>query len=244
MEDRPKLYGSLASWFHLITAPEEYEEEAEVYRGLLEEAGVPRGGTVLELGSGGGNNASHLKAHFEMTLADLSPEMLDLSKSINSELEHVEGDMRTLRLGREFDGVFLHDAIDYMTTEGDLRAAMETAFLHCRPGGTALFVPDHVRESFKPSTEHGGTDADGRGARYLQWAWDPDPSDDTYLVDFAYLLRNQGGEARVEHDRHVCGLFSREVWLRLLTEVGFTPEARTADLGEAEPSELFLCRKA
>src|SRR5687768_6098801 len=178
--EHPKLYGSVAQWFHLITAPEEYAEEAEVYRGLLEEAGVPAGGKVLELGSGGGNNASHLKAHFEMTLTDLSAEMLELSKSINPELEHIEGDMRTLRLGREFDAVFAHDAIDYMTSEGDLRAAMETAAVHTRPGGAVLFVPDDVRETYKDRTDHGGHEAGGRAARYLEWSWDPDPTDTTY----------------------------------------------------------------
>ena len=32
-----------------------------------------------------------------------------MSRSINPECEHVQGDMRTLRLGREFDAVFVHD---------------------------------------------------------------------------------------------------------------------------------------
>ncbi len=242
MTEQPKLYASLAPWFHLITSPDEYAEEAEVYRGLLEKAGVPAGGSVMELGSGGGNNASHLKKHFRLTLSDLSPEMLELSRGINPDLEHIEGDMRTLRLDREFDGVFAHDALDYLTGEDDLRAASETAFVHCRPGGAALFVPDHVRETFEPSTEHGGRDRGQRGARYLQWSWDPDPSDDTYLVDFAFLLRD-GDEVRVEHDQHVCGLFARDRWLSLLQGVGFTAEVRSVDLGEERPYEVFVCRK-
>ncbi len=66
----PKLYGDLASWFHLLTAPEDYAEEAEVYRQTLVEACAQPPRTLLELGSGGGNNACHLKAHFEMTLTD------------------------------------------------------------------------------------------------------------------------------------------------------------------------------
>ena len=74
--------------------------------------------TLLELGSGGGNNASHLKHRFECTLTDLSPEMLALSRTLNPECEHIEGDMRTLRLERTFDAVFVHDAIAYITTRG------------------------------------------------------------------------------------------------------------------------------
>jgi len=103
--------------------------------------------TLLELGSGGGNNASHLKARFAMTLVDSSPGMLEHSRRLNPGCEHVQGDMRHARLGREFDAVFVYDAVSYMTTETDLRAAIATAFVHCRPGGAALLVPDHVRET-------------------------------------------------------------------------------------------------
>jgi hypothetical protein len=66
----PRLYSDLAGWFHLLTAPSEYADEAALYRQLLESMGPIR--TVLELGSGGGNNASHLKVHFQMTLVDVS----------------------------------------------------------------------------------------------------------------------------------------------------------------------------
>src|SRR5262245_300663 len=69
-----RLYGDLAPWFHLLTAPPDYAGEAERYRRLIVGA-VPDAGTLLELGSGGGNNASHLKEHFSCTLSDLSPQM-------------------------------------------------------------------------------------------------------------------------------------------------------------------------
>jgi ubiquinone/menaquinone biosynthesis C-methylase UbiE len=164
----PKLYSDLAGWFHLLTAPADYTEEAAFYTQQLTDACDRPPKTVLELGSGGGNNASHMKAHFQMTLADLSPRMLDLSRSINPECEHIQGDMRTLRIGREFDAVFVHDAVVYMTMEADLKAAIDTAFIHCRRGGAALFAPDHVRENFTPGTDHGGHDGDdGRALRYL-----------------------------------------------------------------------------
>jgi SAM-dependent methyltransferase len=221
----PKLYADLASWFHLLTAPEEYAEEAELYRQLLVDAADQRIHTMLELGSGGGNNASHLKAHFAMTLTDLSPEMLAISRDLNPECEHIEGDMRTLRLEREFDAVFVHDAIEYMTSASDLQAAIETAFAHCRPGGVALFVPDYVKELFHPRTDHGGHDGDGRSLRYLEWVWDPDSDDDTYIADYAYLLR-EGDRVSVEHDRHVCGIYTRGTWVELLAQVGFEAEVR------------------
>lgn len=234
----PKLYHELAGWFHLLTAPTEYAEEAAFYTRQLIEACDRPPEMVLELGSGGGNNASHMKAHFKMTLTDLSPGMLELSRTLNPECEHIQGDMRTLRLGREFDAVFVHDAVVYMTTEADLNAAIETAFIHCRRGGAALFAPDHLRDNFTPSTDHGGHDGGGRGLRYLEWTWDPDPSDDTYTVDFAYLLREADGSVRVEYERHIEGLFSRATWLRLLREAGFEARSVPFEHTEEEPGSL------
>src|SRR5688572_18619794 len=109
------MYGELASWFHLLTSPDEYAVEAEFYGRVLTEAAEIPVKTVLELGSGGGNNASHLKEAFDLTLTDISEEMLALSERINPSCEHIRGDMTTLRLEREFDAVFAHDALDYMT---------------------------------------------------------------------------------------------------------------------------------
>jgi hypothetical protein len=87
-----------------------------------------------------------------------------------------------------------------------------------------------VRETFVASTDHGGHDGDGRALRYLEWNWDPDPSDTTYLVDYAYLLREEGQPMRCEYDRHTCGLFAEAEWLRLLELVGFRASTRQLEL--------------
>jgi trans-aconitate methyltransferase len=223
----PKLYTELASWWPLLSPHDDYAGEAEFIRETLCDACEEPPQTLLELGSGGGSNASHLKDHFRLTLVEISAGMLEVSRALNPECEHVAGDMRAARLGRLFDGVLVHDAIMYMTTEQDLRRAMETAFVHCRPGGAAIFLPDCVRENFLPATEHGGHDGEGRALRYLEWTWDPDPTDNTYVGDYVVVLREPDGAVRVVHDRHVEGLFGREDWLRLLREVGFRPEALT-----------------
>ncbi len=238
------MYGLLASWWPLLSAPEDYAEEADFYRRVLAGAGVDPLETVLELGSGGGNNASHLKRRFRMTLVDASPEMQAVSRALNPECEHVLGHMRSVRLAREFDAVFVHDAIAYMTSRRDLLRVMQTALAHCRPGGAALFVPDNVTETFEPRTRHGGNDGNGRGLRYLEWVWDPDPSDTTVIADYGFLLREEGGTVRVEHDRHEVGLFPRAVWMESLEEAGFVDVERILfEHSEVEWGlELFLGR--
>jgi SAM-dependent methyltransferase len=236
----PKLYTELANWWPLLSAYEDYADEAAFFAQALSQAGLPSSPLLLELGSGGGNNAFHLKKIFShVTLTDLSQQMLGVSRLLNPDCEHVEGDMRTLRLGRVFDVVFIHDAMVYMTTAEDLKSAVETAYVHCRFGGMALFVPDYVREIFQPATDHGGHDGGGRGLRYLEWTYDPDENDHTYITEYAYLLREDGQPAQVEHDQHICGLFSRDEWLTLLREVGFEPDI----IRDAYARDLFLARK-
>lgn len=220
----PRFYGELAVWWPLMSPPEDYAEEAAFFHRLFGEYATTPIKTMLELGSGGGNNASFLKAHYAMTLTDLSPAMLEISQALNPDCQHIQGDMRSLRLEQTFDGVFVHDAIGYMTTEADLRAALETAYLHCRPGGVALFVPDCVRETFVESTSHHGSDGEERAVRFLEWAFDPDPGDSTFTAAYAFLLRDVDGTIHAEHEQHTLGLFSRAEWLRLLREVGFRPE--------------------
>ncbi len=139
-----------------------------------------------------------MKRHASLTLTDLSPAMLELSRALNPECEHIEGDMTSLRLDRTFDAVFVHDAVSYLTTETELRAAIETAWEHFRPGGAVLLEPDHTRESFAetnrpwgPRRRHDGIPDDGRSLRYLQWTLDPDPTDTWYFDEFAYLLRDR-----------------------------------------------------
>lgn len=225
MSSGPRLYDDFADWWPIMSDPADYDEEAVLYREALEQVGGSGIREVLELGSGGGNNASHLKLHYRMTLVDRSPGMLAVSRELNPECEHVEGDMRTVRLGRVFDAVFVHDAIVYMTTEEDLRSVLETAFVHTKSGGVALFVPDHTAETFEPRAGTGGHDRGDRSMRYLEWTYDPDPDDSTYACAFAYLFREKDGPVRTVFEEHEMGLFPHETWIRLIGDVGF--ESRT-----------------
>lgn len=244
MDARPLMYSDIAPWWPLLSPPEEYEEEAAFYVRTLVDTAEPPVESVLELGSGGGNNASFMKADFSMTLVDLSPEMLSVSKELNPDCEHIEGDMRTVRLNREFDAVFIHDAVVYMTSADDLAAAVETAFVHARPGGVALFCPDHTKDNFVPATDHGGTDDGARGLRYLEWSWDPAPDDTTCITDYAYLLRDEDGTTRAFHDRHTEGLFSEVEWMSILERAGFVPSIIPfIHTDVPEGSVLFLGRK-
>ena len=237
-EGEYRLYRELAGWWPLISPPAEYTQEAAYLAAVLGSAAVPVR-QVLDLGCGGGHVALHLKGTFALTLVDISPDMLAVSRQLNPECEHVQGDMRTLRLGRAFDAVLVHDAIDYVTTQEDLGAVIRTAFTHCRPGGIALFVPDYVKDTFGELTGSGGggTDQAGRQASFRERTWDPDPADDWVQADYEFTLRGADGTVELIRETHRLGAFSRATWARLLTGAGFlsAPAATAATAATAAP---------
>ncbi len=223
-------------------SPGDHADEAACFLAAFAGAIEGPATTLLELGSGAGNNACHLKARFACTLTDVSEPMLALSRARNPECEHVAGDMRTLRLGRLFDAVLAHDGITYMTTEPDLRAAIQTAFIHTRPGGAAIFTPDDVADTFVEGAELHERDDGERSLRYIEWSWDPVPGDGKAQTDYALLMRERG-HVRAFHDRHEGGLFPRATWIRLLQEAGFAVDSARRPIGDGETDEIFVCRR-
>ena len=241
------LYDELVRFYHLLDPLEDHAEEGEEFGAVLR-AAVESPRTLLELGAGAGHGAHYIKQSFEqVVLTDLSEPMLARSRALNPDCEHLLGDMRSLRLGRSFDCVLIHDAICYLTTPEQLREAARTVSEHLRPGGAGLLVPDCVQESFVETHEdHAGDDGE-RSLRCISWSWDPDPADHTHLTDFAFLLREEG-EVRAVHDRHVYGLFQTSTWLEVCRSVGLEVEVVTRPLPEgyedsAYTDKMFLCRK-
>ena len=216
------LYNELAYLWPVISPPEDYAEEAVHWRLALRERLGPGRHQLLELGVGGGHNLSHLTAEFDAAAVDISPNMLELSRRLNPTVEHHLGDMRTVRLpGQTFDAVLIHDAICYMQTEDDLRAAFATARVHLRPGGLLLVAPDLVRDTFKPGMKlTWSTRKDGVEIRTEETVHDHDPFDTVVESHFTYTITERGAR-RIERDVHVTGLFPIARWTALMEEAGF-----------------------
>lgn len=233
-----KLYNELADWWPLLSAPEDYEEEANLFRQLLLKH-QPDIKTILELGSGGGNNAFFLKRFYEMTLTDLSAQMIEVSRQLNPECRHEVGDMRYLNLHQTFDAVFIHDAIMYVTNERDLTAVFHTAFNHLKQGGVLLIVPDFFKETFKPSTDHGGHDGERGSLRYLEWAYDSDETDNIVETQYMYIIREANGMIRNVTDAAIEGIFPMATWKSLLEESGFRVDFQPMEHSELESGTYF-----
>jgi len=223
---RNRMYDEFAHLWPLISAPKDYAGEARFWRETLREKLGPGRHEILEMGVGGGNNLSHLTADFQATGVDTSAKMLENSIRLNPGVEHHVGDMRTVRLGRTFDGVIVHDAISYMLTEADLEATFATARAHLDHGGVFVTAPDWYRETFRePAVSHGTNANDETELTHVEYAYDPDPADATIETVFFYLILEKGA-LRIEQDVHTTGLFPLETWLELLDRAGFEVEKR------------------
>lgn len=247
-EDRNtlRLYHDLAWLWPIWGSPEEYRDYCDhVARLIREHAQIPVR-SLLNIGCGGGKNAFNLKRDYEVTALDLSPRMLELAAELNPECEFVPGDMRTFDLRRTFDAVLMDDAISYMASKADLRSAFLSAWRHLNPGGVMVVTPDETKETFIQNRTV-ATPGVGKGraadieAAFVENYYDPDPEDDHYEGTMVYLIR-EGGQLRVETDRHILGLFSLDVWRRALMEAGFgIHEVRYVEQGKEHIT--FACLK-
>ena len=235
-----RLYTDLAPWFHLLTAPEDYDEEAARFRRAFSEdrrAAPHAAGTRLRRREHGvAPQAPRLHPHGSVA-ADTRAE-----RATQSRVEHALGDMRTIRLGRTFDAVFVHDAVMYLTTEDDLRLAIETASIHCRPGGVASSRPMPSARPSPPAPITAATT--GTGAPCATSSQRRPGGEQAFAVDYVVLVTEPGADARVVHDRHLHGLFAEHTWLYLLEAAGF---AAHVDPGnpelEDEAQPVFVGRR-
>ncbi len=221
---RHRLYDEFAHLWTLVSAPADYAKEAGYWRRVLREKLGPGRHEVLELGVGGGNNLSHLTDDFRATAVDISEKMLANSVKLNPSVVHHVGDMRTVRLGKKFRAVLIHDAVSYLLTEDDLRATFATAAAHLEPGGVLVMAPDFTREEFRcHQVRHSTRSREGVTVTHIDYQYDPDPTDTTVETIMFYLIC-EDGKLRIEHDRHVTGLFPLHRWLELMEECGFRAE--------------------
>ncbi|NLE95435.1 MAG: class I SAM-dependent methyltransferase, partial [Dehalococcoidia bacterium] len=221
----PRLYHDLSWLWPLWGSPEEYAGYcSHAMRLIREHARLPVR-SLLNIGCGGGKNVFNLKREFKVTGLDISPRMLDLARKLNPECDFVQGDMRTFAPDRRFHAVLLDDAITYMATRADLRAAFAAAWRHLSPGGVMVVTPDATKETFvQNETVATPAVASAKPANvdvvFVENNYDPDPDDDQYEGTMVYLIR-EDGELRIETDRHILGLFPLQTWRETLAEAGF-----------------------
>ena len=241
-----RMYDDLAHLWPLISHHSDYAVEAKRWRDALTAALGQGRLRILELGVGGGNNLHHIlypdcdgrpsrdaacngqhmrhdrPAH-DAVVVDPSAKMLDNCKLLNPSVRQHIGDMQTVRLGERFDAALIHDAVCYLTTESDIIATLATAREHLRPGGVLIMAPDWFTETYPGTRLDAGIRRDVVPEfASIEYDHDPDPNDSTLESVFIYIIKDADGSVRVEHDRHITGIFPIATWLGLMEQAGFS----------------------
>ena len=228
----PRLYDDLAHLWPLVSPAADCAAEAERVRALLHQYGAEgepiRRRSLLELGVGAGQMLGHLTDEFDAVGVDASAAMLAHSRAANPTVTHHLGDFRDIRLGRSFDAVVAVDALDYMVTEADLRAAVATAAAHLDPGGLFLAATNYTSETFEEHEVAHDFHADGQTELTNLSYVHRHPSERGIELVVVLLVR-EAGVLRIEEDRQHCGLFPLATWRSVLADGGFDVVAEQVD---------------
>lgn len=137
------VFNHYARYYDLIYRDKDYRGEADYVHALIQSR-APGARKILNLGCGSGRHDRHLaELGYDVTGIDLSEEMLACARAAaagTERLRFLQGDVRTLSLGENFDAVIsLFHVMSYQTENEDLAGAFTTAFSHLKPGGLFLF---------------------------------------------------------------------------------------------------------
>ncbi len=242
-------YNELAWTEPILAPPESCREEIENYCLVIRKHSQIESSTLLHLACGAGSYDYTFKKHFQVTGVDLSGAMINVAKKINPEVDYLEGDMRSVNLGKPFDAVVIPESIGYMTTKEDLNKTISTATAHLKPGGILLIVA-HMKEEFQENNFAYTGSANDIDITVFENNYILKPQGDIYEATIVYLIR-KAGELQIYNDRHLIGLFTTKVWMELLSDQElevkqFSLNERYGSfiLGEGDyPMTMFACLK-
>ncbi len=137
-----EVFCDYARYYDLLYKDKDYHQEAAYIHGLIQKY-KPGAATILDLGCGTGkHDACLMDMGYQITGVDLSETMLieARKRAVPGRMEFVQGDVRSVDLGKRFDViVLLFHVMSYQTTDEDVAAALRTAGRHLKEGGILVF---------------------------------------------------------------------------------------------------------
>ena len=209
-------YNDLAWTEDFLADPAAYEDEVKRYVNLINGMSKKPLHTMLHLGCGAGGHDEYFKKYFSVTGVDLSLGMLKKARIAHPEIEYHEGDMRTVRLDRQFDIVAIPDSIDYMVSQDDLSQAIQTCVMHLKPEGVMLIVAK-TEETFQNNNFAYEGAKDDVQVTLLENNYINPFRPNTYEATFIFMIR-QKGNLSIYTENQILGLFSLNSWEKLFNE--------------------------
>jgi ubiquinone/menaquinone biosynthesis C-methylase UbiE len=231
------LHGKLARYYDRVYSFKDYLDEAVRLQNLIIKYSESGGNSLLDVACGTGLHLKHLKDDFSCTGVDVSKSMLKIARKNAKGVTFKEADMKTLRLGKQFDVIVcLLSSIGYVKTVASLEKTIRNFSRHLKKGGLALIEPSHAK-SFYVSGEPRITTYDGKDTKIarvnvtrIRQA--------TAVLNMHILIAERGKDAKYFLDRHELGLFGINNTLRIMKAAGL--KSKYLKNGLMPGRELFV----
>jgi SAM-dependent methyltransferase len=136
-----------AESYDILYHNKDYKAECDLIENIVKTYGDGSAHSILDLGCGTGNHAIPLSQRFyEVIGVDRSDAMLAHARRKaaeglnNKSVTFIQGDLRSIDLGRSFDvALIMFAVLGYQLENADVLSALRTARRHLRPGGLLIF---------------------------------------------------------------------------------------------------------
>jgi ubiquinone/menaquinone biosynthesis C-methylase UbiE len=231
------LHNKLSKYYNKVYSFKDYLDEAVRLQNLIIKYSETGGNNLLDVACGTGLHLKHLKDDFSCTGVDVSKAMLKIARKNVKGVTFKEADMKTLRLGKQFDVILcMLSSIGYVKTAANLEKTIENFSQHLTKGGLALIEPSHAKSLYvcgEPRiTTYDGKDAKIARVNYTNFR------QATAVLNMHFLIAERGKDTKYFVDKHVLGLFGINNTLRIMKAAGF--KSKYLKNGLMSGRELFV----
>jgi len=231
------LHNKLAKYYDRVYSFKDYLDEAVRLQNLIIKYLESGGNSLLDVGCGTGLHLKHLKDDFLCTGVDISNSMLKIARKNVKGVSFKEADMKTLRLGKQFDVIVcLLSSIGYVKTAVSLEKTIQNFSKHLKKGGLALIEPSHAK-SFYVSGEPRIATYNGKDAKIARVNFTK-IRQATAVLNMHIVITERGKDAKYSMDRHELGLFGINNTLRIMKAAGL--KSKYLKNGLMAGRELFV----
>jgi ubiquinone/menaquinone biosynthesis C-methylase UbiE len=231
------LHGKLAKYYDKVYSFKDYLDEAVRLQNLIIKYLESGGNSLLDVACGTGLHLKHLKDDFSCTGVDASKSMLKIARKNAKGVTFKEADMKTLRLGKQFDVITcLLSSIGYVKTAASLEKTIRNFSKHLKKGGLTLIEPSHAKSVYV-SGEPRITTYDRKDAKIARINY-ANFRQTTAVLNMHILIAERGKDAKYFVDKHELGLFGINNTLRIMKAAGL--KSKYLKNGLMPGRELFV----
>jgi SAM-dependent methyltransferase len=216
-----ELYKKLAKYYDKIYYEKDYKKEVEFINWAANKYKKTSGNNLLDVACGTCSHAVYLKDDYSILGVDLSSEMLELAKKKVKGMKFQVGDMKTLRLKKQFDVILcMFTSMAYNMDYAELENTLGNFYNHLLTGGVLIFDLGIHKDYWLGGKTWINTYVD-ENLQIARISQSPmKPKDGIFESNMLYLIKEKG-KVDFEIDEVRLGVFEPKKIQELMRKIGF-----------------------